>query len=459
MSEWLKEQTWKVCVGVISPRVQIPLSPFKSLTKPMNTANKTFCMAPWTHMHISPDGDVRQCCMMSIIDEEYSLEYLSIFNNSIHDDKKLGSLKYESIQDIWNNDKMKKLRKNMLCGEKSDCCTGCYKQEEIGNDSLRSLFNSQYSNHYKYIKETKEDGTFEKFNLVSWNFELDNVCNFKCRSCVPALSSSWEQELRKKFNIKDQFFKINLEKLYQDMEPLYDIVEDISFAGGEPLISDYHYDILNKLIEKNKTEIYIHYNTNFSTFTHKGIHVFDLWDKFSNIDIQISLDGMGKRGELIRKGFNWEKFLNNIETFKIRFPQQTIKINCVFQVINCFHVMDLHRELYEMEIIKNWDDFNISILLNPNILSVCILDSKYKKNLAEKIKYHITKYLKPAKAKESIKIYTSILKMLGLEDKSHLVPHFKKYMNELDILRNENYLEVFPELKEIFGDIDKFVSE
>jgi radical SAM protein with 4Fe4S-binding SPASM domain len=32
--------------------------------------NKTFCMAPWTHMNIGPNGDVYPCCMMPVCDTE-----------------------------------------------------------------------------------------------------------------------------------------------------------------------------------------------------------------------------------------------------------------------------------------------------------------------------------------------------------------------------------------------------
>ena len=31
---------------------------------------KTFCMAPWVHMNIGPNGDVYPCCMMPICGTE-----------------------------------------------------------------------------------------------------------------------------------------------------------------------------------------------------------------------------------------------------------------------------------------------------------------------------------------------------------------------------------------------------
>lgn len=422
-------------------------------------------MAPWVHMNINPNGDVYPCCLLpicesdtsidgqedNVYEQENPLKYIASECEGHPRDFRVGSLMNESLQEIWNNDKMRELRRNMMAGKKSSFCTSCYKEEEVGHSSLRNTMNNNYSKHYKYVKETKEDGTFERFNLVYWDFRLNNICNFKCRMCGPGCSSAWEQEMRKEFDIKGEFPKIDMDMVHHDIEPLYDIVEEVYFAGGEPLIADHHYEILNKLIEKGKTNVPIRYNTNFSTLIYKGTNVLDLWDKFEDVHIMISLDGIGKRGELIRKGFDWQKFLNNFKLFRSRFPDNNVRINFVVQAMNCFHVMDAHKELYLRGIIKSWDEFSLCILHNPDFMSVLILDSKSRKLLGEKIKYHIENYLVPAKAQESIKQYISILKLLSTDKKDNLIPHFKAYMSALDSIRNENSLEVFPELERVLG--------
>lgn len=420
--------------------------------------NKTFCMAPWVHMNVAPNGDVYPCCLMPIVDEDPSVDYtkenpLTILASDCDGDSRdfrIGSLMNESLEEIWNNENMRELRRNMMCGKKSNFCTTCYKEEEIGHGSPRQSFNQTYAKHYKYVKETKEDGTFERFNLIYWDFRLNNVCNFKCRMCTPGYSSTWEQEMRKEFNIEGEYPKVDVDMIHQDIEPLYDIVEEVYFAGGEPLISDHHYKILNKLIEKDKNKtVRISYNTNFSILKYKDNDVLELWKKFPNLSISISFDGVGKRGELIRKGFNWQKFLDNFKMFRDTFPHKKVSINCVVQAMNCFHVMDAHKELYLRGVISNWDDFSLCILHTPEYLSILILDSELRKSLGEKIKYHIKNYLVPAKAQKSIKQYMSVLKLLSTEKNDHLIPIFKNYMSTLDIMRNENSLEVFPELERI----------
>jgi MoaA/NifB/PqqE/SkfB family radical SAM enzyme len=306
----------------------------------------------------------------------------------------------ESLKEIWNNEKMRELRKNMIAGKECSYCTSCYKEEEIGRGSLRLHMNKEYEKHYQYVKETKEDGTFERFNVVYWDFRLNNICNFKCRMCSPGYSSAWEQEMRKEFNIEGEYPKIDVDMVYQDIEPLYDIVEEIYFAGGEPLISDHHYKILHKLIEKKRNKVVrLSYNTNFSTLKYKNHNVLELWKRFPNLYLSVSFDGTDKRGELIRKGFDWQKFLDNFRTFRSELPHTSVKINYVFQAINCFHTVDAHKELYLRGIINNWDDFSLCILHNPDYMSVLILDLESRRLLVKKLNITLKTILHQRKLK------------------------------------------------------------
>ena len=438
-------------------------------TVPMSE-NKTFCMAPWVHMNVAPNGDVYPCCLMPCEDpdEEESFDLTQVWEDETRESALeiistecsgesrtfgMGSLMNESLKEIWNNEKMRGLRKNMLCGKKSNYCITCYKEEEVGHVSARQNMNHTYSSHYKYVKETKEDGTFDRFNLIYWDFRFNNGCNCKYRMCGPGYSSSWEQEMRKEFDIPGEYPQIDIQGVLEDVEPLYDIVEEVYFAGGEPLIADHHYKILNNLIERGRNrEVRISYNTNFSTLKYKDYDVLELWKQFPNLAIQISCDGIEKRGELIRKGFDWQRFLDNYKNLRSKFPNQRLSINCVVQILNSFHFIDAHKEFYMRGIIKDWDDFNLCLLHTPDYLSITLLDSEARKVLGEQIKYHIKNYLVPAKANKSINQYMSVLKLLSADKNEHLIPTFRKYMQGLDIIRNENSLEVFPELKRFLTD-------
>ena len=72
-----------------------------------------------------------------------------------------------------------------------------------------------------------------------------------------------------------------------------DYVEQIYFAGGEPLIMDEHYRILEELERRGMFDVRLVYNTNFTQVRLKDRYVFDFWKKFKNVSVGASLDAMG----------------------------------------------------------------------------------------------------------------------------------------------------------------------
>ena len=96
-------------------------------------------------------------------------------------------------------------------------------------------------------------------------------------------------------------------KLWKELEPHFPSVQEIYFAGGEPLVMEEHYRILNRLVEMNRAhEVTIKYNTNFTNLQYKKTNVLDLWLLFKKVEVGASLDAYGERAEYIRSGCNWD---------------------------------------------------------------------------------------------------------------------------------------------------------
>ena len=47
-----------------------------------------------------------------------------------------------SVEEIFNSDKMKELRKDMMTGKRNKVCEVCYKKEDEGESSVRQFYNS-----------------------------------------------------------------------------------------------------------------------------------------------------------------------------------------------------------------------------------------------------------------------------------------------------------------------------
>ena len=399
--------------------------------------NTTFCMAPWVNIGVVPNGEYTLCCVCTNYDDEGIESNPLIDQREFHKINKedkfyLGSVHDSTLEEIWNSDKMKDIRIKMLKGEPVGNCGPCYYSESITGRSERTRYFDYYEKHKDKLFQTKPDGS-APFEPITWDLRLTNTCNFKCRDCGSALSSSWEEESRR-LNVDVSAPKTDEQKILNEIEPLYDHVEEVYFAGGEPLISDHHYHILDKLLEKN-IRPHIRYNTNLSTLSYKGRDIIDIWKEFPKITLFVSFDGIGKRGELIRKGFDSKRFVKNILRIQKELPQLSINYNFVVYILNAYHFMDAHEFMVDHGILRGCDGIAFTLLKDPQYLRITTLDPESKEEVIEKIR--------KSKLRTS---YDHILNFLLKEDNSSYIPQFKFMTDSLDAIRNENTLETFPEL-------------
>ncbi len=283
-----------------------------------------FCLAPWTHTFLSPQGERRLCCA-SREAHQFVNQYLDSSNSSDH----TGTFSPTSLVEHWNSDFLKDVRKRMLKGEVLPECSVC-DNKELSLNTYREYFTTELFPHL--IEEAIESTDIEGATTMrprSFDYRFNNTCNFKCRMCGEQLSSTWEIEKKnsKLHNPKDDFwmepeikdkmthFQENV--AYPEFKEalLRGEVEEIYWVGGEPLVWDYHWEIMQMLVDKKLSQnIFIRYNTNLSIVERDGVNLFnDLLPHFKDYMILASIDAAGKVGEYVRTGLNWERWLENFK--------------------------------------------------------------------------------------------------------------------------------------------------
>jgi hypothetical protein len=254
------------------------------------TAQPFFCMAPWTHIMIDPDSQVTPCCTSKLL---------------------LGDASKSSLKEIWNSDNYRKMRLDMLAGRPIESCQPCYKHEELGKESMRQGINRGMGHRVPKIELTDDTGRVEPFELNYFNSRFDNLCNLACRSCGPKFSSSWH-DAAVKFNIIDESQPAMLyggrtpTDIFEQIMEQIDNLDKIYFGGGEPLINEQAWKILDELDRRKRYDVELTYNTNFTQTRYRGRSIFSIWNKFSNVSVGASLDGEYARGEYLRSGTKWE---------------------------------------------------------------------------------------------------------------------------------------------------------
>ena len=390
--------------------------------------SKTFCIYPWIHIHAYPTGQAYPCCHAEMAHP-------------------VGNCRTHSLEHIWQDAPMQALRADMLSETPNPACARCYEQEASGFFSGRKSANKHHGHHVNKLESNP-------FELTYWDIRFSNLCNLKCRSCGHIFSSQWYQDQAK---LAGPEWKLNNsvlnyagrdpEDMFTQLEPHLDYVEQVYFAGGEPLLMEEHYRILEELLRRGRTDVRLIYNTNFTHTDLKGRSVFEYWRQFDSVAVGASLDASGARGEYIRKGTVWSTVEQNRRLMLATCPEVDFYISPTLSIMNAMHLPDFHREWADAGLIRP-QDLNVNILQDPPFYRIDIAPVEYKEVLTQKYYQHL-EWLKSVgdPLGRATQGFESAITFLNATDNTQLLDSFWRRTHELDDIRTESWSRALPELK------------
>lgn len=394
--------------------------------------SKTFCMFPWMHLNVTPYGNVYPCC---------SSDYTEPVDN----------VKNKSLGEIFNNDKMKQLRLDMLADKKSSICNYCYKHEESSPFSFRTYGIEHFGKDFdELVTQTKVDGTMPMFNMKYFDVRFSNICNFKCRTCGSEFSSQWAQETKQHERVSRNYKIINHAdesgKLLEEIKQQVPHMELAYFAGGEPLITDEHYLLLEEMIRTGANKnITLRYNTNMSNFKYKKYNILDMWSRFKRVEISASIDHHGKRAEYIRHGTDWGIVESNLKIIR-DLDYIDYQYNTVLSVFNYSTLLDFYNYLIDKDLLRKKDMVSIYRAITPPYYSATALPTKLKSIGTEK-NQKLNSFMKQGHWHQHQHINDAIKFANSENTWNNEKCNFREHTLSRDQIRNENFVEVFPELK------------
>ncbi len=354
--------------------------------------NKSFCILPFIHLNGYMDGTAKPCC-----DSQKAFTDIN--------------LKGTSIEDAFNSEEYKKLRLDMVNGVQNDYCSACYDLEKQDIKSSRIRWNEHHSARLndidkKYISDEDFDGTVAT-EFVSLDLRPSNICNFKCRTCNDSYSTKWQEE-------KEDFYKTNMGVLAfgeEKVESLSKVdfklneesmknIEVLYFAGGEPFVLEEHFKLLDSL--KNKKDISLMYNTNFSILKYKGKTIFEYLKDFRKVHFSISIDGLGEVGEYVRTGFDTKVFKKNMMVLKWAMTQYkniTYDFQYTASLLNAYDFFDFLEELNESHELINFHYVRFPWWYNPvnfdehRTKLISLYEDKINTIQSVKLKEYLEKYI------------------------------------------------------------------
>lgn len=408
-------------------------------------------MHPFTGLATREDGAIKACCRSHPV----------------------GFIDKESLEEIWNNDTMKRIRKQVLNGERPPECEPCFNLEDQGVESLRmrhvsgKIPEARVNLYPNTLDKLNEDYSLP-FEIPTMELKLNNLCNLKCRMCHPGDSTSWNdwdqvEEFYKKdnniiavlvdeHNLKN---KPHLDK-FQDnpewwasLEKLLPYFRRVEFAGGEPLMDPQHYRILDMLAPYGH-QIEIKYATNLTMLGKGSRTIWEYWPKFKSIAVNVSIDGIEDSYEYVRGNASWSELINNIKQIQTIPNISRIVGACTVQVSNIL-VLDKICEYFldELGIV-----FHTHRVEFPRELSAQVLPAKLKTLALEKLENLKTKVpnFKLVKQHPQLLNYTlgqiqDNINYLNARDQNFRWADCITFNQRLDLTRKQSFTDVTPEFK------------
>lgn len=312
--------------------------------------------------------------------------------------------------DFDNDPKLKEIRTAMLEGKKHPFCNSCWKQEDQGLRSRRSMVN-------EWAENTGHNNN--KVELIKVDYWIGNTCNLACVICNSYASSRWHADAIAMGDNTSMFTVTHTEY----WKTLPDTVIDIHFTGGEPLLSKDHNDFLESV--KNKNQVELVYNTNGTI--KPSTRLLDLWKQFKKIKLVISLDDIGDRFEYQRYPLNWEKFVDNFNFLK------SLENNIILNTFSTISILNVFSyPLTYKWIMENFPaDSRIDVHFAYGITNCETMPLHFKPILEE--------------------LYENMPQRFRLDkaiifEKDSLDPALFGYLKNLDRIRGLDYKKVFPYL-------------
>ncbi len=282
----------------------------------MTQNNSVWCIEPFSSLYTTNAKLGKPCCVITG-QQNKILDFTKNINWNF--DNANGDLRKEFISHGTDADKHNK-------------CRAC----QDARISQRILHNESADPDIDYIQNP---------TLTNLHVKFSNLCNLACRMCDP-LSSNLLFKEDENFPIRSDLIKDSnniVRDIPKDSVFYKSILDNLSnlryvwFSGGETLLHDEVWEILNQLYSKGYSKnVDLHINTNGTVkLTEQEIQVIQ---SFKSLNFHVSIDGIDKLGEYIRTNLVWNKWLENFKIYHEEFK------NAVdFNITTTISTLNIHK--------------------------------------------------------------------------------------------------------------------
>jgi sulfatase maturation enzyme AslB (radical SAM superfamily) len=188
--------------------------------------------------------------------------------------------------------------------------------------------------------------------------------------------------------------------------------------------------------------------------------LFDKWEKFKEVEIGCSIDGINEYANYIRHPSNWQVIEKNLDRIGY-LNSATIKgiLAPTVSVFNIKHIIELIEWLENKRYTNILGMLSLNMLYGPYYLNTQVLPKNVKLEIVELYEKFFERTLnKYGKTTYDtyVKHYSSICNhMMSIDNSEHL-PELAHFVYKMDNIRNNKIENTIPWLHQILKDQPKF---
>ena len=408
----------------------------------------TYCPLPFGHLLVSQDGTIAPCC----ITEHRYQDHLG----------RPYIMTRDSLAAAWHSNDIKALRTALNAGQRPSICSDCWHKESLGLKSHRLKLLETAENPRSWMHDLSDEATDQPISLT---IRYGNLCNLKCRICVPWASSKWIEEWNSYRDsdwvgerVTEQAALGNTVRrdqimnwpntspgFWAEFDQLLPLMQDLMFSGGEPFMVPKQLEILRACAASgHASHIDLNFHTN-GTLMDADL-VTEVFPRFRSVTLQFSIDGIGAQFEYQRHGADWHTVDANLRSCVSAWREipGAVVVNLTVSAMNVLYLHDYGQY---------FDQIGITVGLN-HLVGQIDLDPA---NLPVAVRHHIADHLERCMIAQPLSCYrfgssyaevvTALRQAPALESTETFVTATRR----MDQYRGEDFAAVFPEMADLLG--------
>lgn len=362
-----------------------------------------FCYSPWTNVDISPQGHVSPCCK---------------FQGSVPE--------FTTLADYTNSEFLTAIKTKFESAQWPTGCDRCRIEEANNIESKRQLDLARWTDEYEHYNIGSNQ-------FITASIAFGNTCNLKCITCNPYSSSRWQSEYQQIYHKNIQPVKFYKKNFVQDFVQQTSNIVHLDIPGGEPFLSGVveQKALLQHYIQSGQAaEMTIHYTTNATVMPDS--EWWQLWQHFKEVEIQLSIDGIGRRFEYIRYPGNWSQVESNVGEYVSKQKQIRLSVSHTVSAYNIYYLDEFFAWCYNQQLPRPW----LGRVHNPAHMRPAVWSEHARRAI---VKHLLTSH------NDDVQVWG---KLMQNSDDSEYFQTFKTMLAQHDQFRSLDFRNTFPELVE-----------